>query len=104
MARRKRRKSHRGFAEVAGKKWYKAKPGRHFRKIAANVVVARIGDTGERIVRPYKAIVCIGTRRSISPNEMRYPRVPGNRCGEARGKSPTRAIKAALADVARSFK
>lgn len=105
MARRKRRKSYRGFGEVAGKKWHKAPGGKRWRAVAARVFVARVGDTGEAKVKPYRALACIGARGgSVSPNSMAYPRLASSRCGEGRGKSPTRAIKAALADVARSFK
>lgn len=100
MARRKRRRS---LGELRHRKWYKAKSGRdtNWRKLKATIQVARAGDTGESWAgrKPYRAIACVG-----SASRDFYPRKAANRCGEARGRTPTQAIKKALADLSRSFK
>lgn len=102
-----------GFGEVRHRRWFKGAPGR-WRKIAAKVEVTRIGFTGEGgPSKPYRAIACVGTQRALprrTPGagpRLRHdatPRLAAHRCGEGRGKTPTRAIKRALADLARSFK
>jgi hypothetical protein len=109
--RRQRRGSkRRGFAELRHRKWHKApvpawtKLGRRdvkWRRIKAMVEVGRVGYTGEGgRTKPYRAIACVGTRGG----DATYPRLAAHRCGEARGTTPTKAIKAAFRDLARSFK
>ncbi len=103
--RRQRRGSkRRGFAELRHRKWYKGKSGgdTSWRKIRAEVRVARVGATGESgRTKAYRSIVCVGgaPRRGGF-----YPRLAAHRCGEGRSYTPTKAIKAAFRDLAESFK
>jgi hypothetical protein len=69
--------------------------------MSAQIRVARVGDTGERKTQPYRAIVCVGGSRMKG---FFYPRLAANRCGEARGRTPTKAIRGAFRDLGKSFK
>jgi hypothetical protein len=69
--------------------------------MTAKIQVARVGDTGERKTQPYRAIVCVGGSKSKGGF---YPRLAAHRCGEARGRTPTKAIRGAFRDLGKSFK
>ncbi len=95
---------------VAGKKWYRA-PRRAagvspiWRPIAASIRIARVGDTGEGgRPKPYRAIACIGKSPRAWGGVVGHTRLPAHRCGEARGRTPTAALKGAFRDLGRSFK
>ena len=93
--------------EVAGKKWWKGKTegARKWRNVAISLRVARVGYQGESKVRPYRAIACVGVAPK-RPGELigHNTRLASSRCGDATGKSPTRAIKAAMQDLGKHFK
>jgi len=100
MARRKRSKR---FGELPHRKWYKGKSGgdTNWRTMKATVKVARIGDTGSAKTAPYRAIVCVGGTKKHGGF---YPRLAAHRCGEAKGRTPTKAIRGAFRDLGKSFK
>lgn len=89
------------FGDLKHRKWFKAPTGgQKWRRMHASVEVARVGDTGERKIQPYRSIVCVGK----SHRGGRMPRISATRCGAARGKTPTLAIRGAFKDLGKVFK
>lgn len=93
------------YGDMKHRKWFKGKVSKVYhegwRRIATTLEVKRVGDTGERKVQPYRAIACVGSRGKSGST---FPRLAATRCGEARGKTPTLAIRGAFKDLGRNFK
>jgi len=107
MARRKR------FGDMKHRKWHKA-PGSRAgsgqiptKRIGATVWVRRRaqGEMGEGgRAKPFVARICVGT---AVRSGRQIPRKMVDRCSSfdgGRGSTPTKAIKAALRDLAKKFK